>query len=139
MSIERAETAKRREKMNHIEIICKIPHEIALREDFLNKLIKKTEKQVKDTGNNPHMIIEITWGQQNSAMHIDARNQGANKEQKKITYLCDGRRCRNSRESCYVNGGECHHTKDIKHAKYFREWSNTYEEVLPDVTGQHLL
>lgn len=48
--------------MEHIKIVCKIPHEIALQDDFLSKLIRKMERQVKNTRKSPHMTIEITWG-----------------------------------------------------------------------------
>lgn len=54
-------------KMEHIKIVCKIPSEIALQEGFLNKLIKKMERQVKNTGKSLHMTIEITWGQQDQS------------------------------------------------------------------------
>ena len=50
--------------MEHIKIVCKIPHEIALQDGFLSKLIRKMERQVKNTRKSPHMTIEITWGQQ---------------------------------------------------------------------------
>ena len=43
--------------MEHIKIVCKIPHEIALQDDFLSKLIRKS----------PHMTIEITWGKQDQS------------------------------------------------------------------------
>ena len=48
--------------MEHIKIVCKIPHEIALQDGFLSKLIRKMERQVKNTRKSPHMTIEITWG-----------------------------------------------------------------------------
>ena len=35
--------------MEHIKIVCKIPHEIALQDGFLSKLIRKMERQVKNT------------------------------------------------------------------------------------------
>jgi len=48
-------------------IVCKIPHEIALQDDFLSKLIRKMERQVKNTRKSPHMTIEITWGKQDQS------------------------------------------------------------------------
>lgn len=48
--------------MEHIKIVCKIPHEIALQDGFLSKLIRKMERQVKNTRKSIHMTIEITWG-----------------------------------------------------------------------------
>lgn len=53
--------------MEHIKIVCKIPPEIALQDDFLSKLIRKMERQVENTRKNPNMTIEITWGQQNQS------------------------------------------------------------------------
>lgn len=53
--------------MEHIKIVCKIPHEIALQDGFLSKLIRKMERQVKNTRKSPHMTIEITWGQQDQS------------------------------------------------------------------------
>ena len=50
--------------MEHIKIVCKIPHEIALQDGFLSKLIRKMERQVKNTRKSPHMI---TWGQQDQS------------------------------------------------------------------------
>lgn len=52
--------------MEHIKIVCKIPHEIALQDGFLSKLIRKMERQVKNTRKSPHMTIEITWGEAGS-------------------------------------------------------------------------
>lgn len=49
--------------MEHIKIVCKIPPEIALQDDFLRKM----ERQVKNTRKSPHMTIEITWGQQDQS------------------------------------------------------------------------
>ena len=53
--------------MEHIKIVCKIPHEIALQDGFLSKLIRKMERQVKNTRKSPHMTMEITWGQQDQS------------------------------------------------------------------------
>ena len=53
--------------MEHIKIVCKIPPEIALQDGFLSKLIRKMERQVKNTRKSIHMTIEITWGQQNQS------------------------------------------------------------------------
>lgn len=53
--------------MEHIKIVCKIPHEIAPQDDFLSKLIRKMERQVKNTRKSPHMTIEITWGKQDQS------------------------------------------------------------------------
>ena len=47
---------------------------------------------------------------------------------KKPVYICDGKLWCRSTEDCYMNGGSCNHTKQIEHAKNFREWGNSYEE-----------
>lgn len=38
-----------------------------------------------------------------------------------IFYLCDGEKEDCKKRSCYKNGGECEHTKDIKHARNFEK------------------
>ena len=53
--------------MEHIKIVSKIPHEIALQEGFLSKLNRKKESLEKNTRKSPHMTIEITWGQQDQS------------------------------------------------------------------------
>ena len=47
---------------------------------------------------------------------------------KKVTYICDGKKWCAGEEGCHLNGGGCKHTKDIRHAKNFREWGNAYAE-----------
>lgn len=39
-----------------------------------------------------------------------------------IKFLCDGRaRCsQEEKAECYINGGNCRHTNDIRHAKNFQ-------------------
>jgi hypothetical protein len=36
-----------------------------------------------------------------------------------VLYLCDGQREGCSKRTCYINGGPCRHTKDIRSAKNF--------------------
>lgn len=53
--------------------------------------------------------------------------------QSRVFYLCDGERENCKKNMCYKNGGDCKHTKDVKHAKNFsrkdvrQESSNFYE------------
>lgn len=41
-----------------------------------------------------------------------------------IKFLCDGRaRCsQEAKTECFINGGSCRHTSDIRHAKNFQSW-----------------
>lgn len=49
-------------------------------------------------------------------------------KEKKISFLCDGRLACGAFTGCYQNGGDCHHTKDITHARNFVEWSTSFAE-----------
>lgn len=42
----------------------------------------------------------------------------------KILFLCDGRaQCsQEAKTECFVNGGSCRHTSDIRHAKNFQRY-----------------
>ena len=47
--------------------------------------------------------------------------------QSRVFYLCDGERENCKRNMCYKNGGDCKHTKDIRHAKNFsRKYCQKY-------------
>lgn len=48
--------------------------------------------------------------------------------EKTPVYICDGRKWCGASGDCYMNGGFCKHTKQIEHAKNFREWGRSYEE-----------
>lgn len=64
-----------------------------------------------------------------------------------IKFLCDGRaRCsQEEKAECFVNGGSCRHTNDIRHAKNFQcyywqrikeltaEFDTTYVEKEPQL------
>jgi hypothetical protein len=41
------------------------------------------------------------------------------KSEKTVWYLCDGDRKGCSKRTCYINGGPCKYTKDIRSAKNF--------------------
>lgn len=46
-------------------------------------------------------------------------------EEKEIFYLCDGDKECCSSHGCFMNGGECRHTKDIRHAISFLHVADT--------------
>lgn len=49
-------------------------------------------------------------------------------KEKEICFLCDGRLACGAFAGCYKNGGDCHHTKDVTHARNFVEWSTSFAE-----------
>ena len=40
-----------------------------------------------------------------------------------VIYLCNGKNpdCKNFPEGCYLNGGECRHTRHVEYAKNFKK------------------
>lgn len=46
-----------------------------------------------------------------------------------ILYLCDGENENCTKKGCYLNGGECKHTKNIRHAKNFQNFLEGSEEA----------
>ena len=40
-------------------------------------------------------------------------------KESKINYICDGKMEGCKKTICYMNGGDCRHTKDIRYAKNF--------------------
>ena len=66
-------------------------------------------------------VADLMTRLENRELHLKPSQE--TEKQERVYFLCDTRqRCRDS-ENCILNGGTCHTTKNVRHAKSFMEWS----------------